>query len=505
MTAAADLILTNAEVHSLGEPDETASALAVQDGEIVRVGSVDEVGFLRGIETTVVELDGGVVLPGFIDAHTHLEMTGRYLVHADLRGASRETALEKLTPDNSAGEWILGFGFDESQWEKPRPFTRHELDRVSEEQPVVAFREDMHVAVGNSIVFDEYGDQFPADDIDRENGSPTGVLVEDATEVLHELIAPDRERTRELIQAAQSRAVTQGITTVHDMIRHSPAPAVYRELNLAGELDLRVRLNYWLDHLDAVRETGLRSNHGSDRVETGAIKTYTDGTLGGRTARISEPYADSDGTGQWVVEPSDLKDAVDQAEAAGYQFAAHAIGDVAIDAVLDAYAQTRAESARHRIEHAELLRDDQLQRAAELGVVASVQPNFLKWAGPDGLYDARLGERRRQTNRYRDLLDAGIPLAFGSDSMPLDPLFGIHQTVNAPAPAQQLTVTEALRAYTAGSAYAGFAEETTGTIEPGKRADIIALERSPWDHPGSIADIEVVLTVVDGEIVHTEN
>ncbi len=504
MTAAADLLLTNAEVHSLGSPDETASALAVRDGEIVRVGSTYEVSFLRGIDTTVVDLDGRVVLPGFIDAHTHLEMTGRYLVHADLRGANRTVCLDALTAADSEGEWILGFGFDESQWEDPQPFTCGELDQVSDDQPVAAFREDMHVAVVNSVVFDEYGDQFPASDVNKQNGQPTGVLVEEATEVLHELIAPDRDRTRDLIQAAQSRALEQGITTVHDMNRHSPAPAVYRELDLAGELELHVRLNYWLDHFAAVRETGLRGNHGSERVQTGAIKTYTDGTIGGRTARISDPYTDSDGTGQWSLEPNDLKTHVRQADESGYQFAAHAIGDVAIDAVLDAYTTTEAASARHRIEHAELLRDDQLDRLAELGVVASVQPNFLKWAGPDDLYESRLGDRRTQTNRYRDLLDAGVPLAFGSDSMPLDPLFGIHHTVNTPVPAQQLTVTEALRAYTSGSAYAGFSEETVGTIEPGKRADLIALDRSPWEHPEAIDGIDVVLTVVDGGIAHRD-
>ena len=242
-------------------------------------------------------------------------------------------------------------------------------------------------------------------------------------------------------------------------------------------------------------------------MRTGAIKTYTDGTIGGRTAKLAAPYADgtADERGQWVVSPSDLRAIVREADGAGFQVAAHAIGDEAVDAVIDAYAGESADpsAARHRIEHAELLGDGAIDRMAALGVVASVQPNFLKWAGDDGLYDRRLGpERRKRSNPYRDLLAAGVPLAFGSDCMPLDPLLGIHHTVNAPVPAQRLSVTEAIRAYTRGAAYAGFDEDRLGRIERGYCADLVALERSPWDHPDGIRDIDVTLTVVGGDIVY---
>lgn len=503
MTQPADLVLTEAEVHPLTGTDDPAEALAIRNGRVVRVGSAIEIGFLEGVETRVLELDGRVVLPGFIDAHTHLEMLGRYLVHADLRDADGpDDCLDRLRTATPRGEWLLGFGFDESTWAEARYLTREDLDRVSDERPVVAFREDMHVASVNSVVLERFRDEMPDDDVQTEDGEPTGVLVEEAVDVLYRAIEPDRAETRELLLAAQDYAVEHGVTGVHEMVRHSHAPAVYRVLDRADALKIRVRLNYWADHLDAALETGLQSSHGSDRVSVGAIKTYTDGSFGGRTAKVSEPYADDEGTGQWVVPPDELASIVAQAHDGGFQVTAHAIGDAAVDAVLDAYeAVDDAGERRHRIEHAELTEGDAIDRLARDGIVASVQPNFLKWARSGGLYDKRLGEdRRRRTNRYRDLLDAGVDLAFGSDCMPLDPLFGIHQTVTAPAPNQRLSVTEALRAYTNGAAYAGFDEDRLGTIEVGKRADLIALDRSPWAVPDEIDGIDVELTIVDGEI-----
>jgi hypothetical protein len=513
MTDAADLLLTNAEVHSLTDPDAVHEAVAVRDGRIVRVGDTYEVTFLAGVETDVVDLDGRVLLPGFVDAHTHLPMTGRYLVNADLSDATdRAEALDLLrerADEVGSEEWVLGFGYDESAWPEREYLTRDELDAVDDGRPVVAVRQDMHTASLNGVALERLRGRMPDEDVGREGGDPTGVVVEEAADVLWEAIEPDVDRTTELVRTAAAHATERGVTAVHDMVRDSHAPRVYRELAAEGDLPLRVRINYWSDHLDAVLETGLRTNAGSGRVRTGGIKTFTDGSFGGRTAKVSEPYADTpdddpnEGRGQWVVDPDELRELVARADDAGLQMTAHAIGDEAIDAALDAYeACEDPGAARHRIEHVELASDEAIERFAETGVVASVQPNFLKWAGEGGLYADRLGERRTETNRYRDLLDAGVHLAFGSDCMPLDPLLGVHHAVNAPAPAQRLTVTEALRAYTLGGSYAGFDEDRTGTVEVGKRADLVALERSPWEHESSIRDVDVAATVVDGEIVY---
>ncbi|WP_435128068.1 amidohydrolase [Halobaculum sp. D14] len=508
MTAAADLVVTNAEIHTLGDPDETHEAMAVRDGRVVRLGSTYDVEFLAGVDTDTVNADGRVVLPGFIDAHTHLLMTGRSLVHADLSAADDADEAVDLLCDRAAelgdDEWVLGFGYDETTWTDGRRLTRDDLDAVSETAPVVAFREDLHVASVNGVVLDRFGDDLPPADVETEAGDPTGVLVESAVDPIYEAIEPDADEARELLTAAQRHANERGVTAVHDMVRKSKAPEVYRGLDLDGDLSVRVRLNYWADHLDSLVDAGLRTNHGSDMVRVGGIKSYTDGSLGGHTAKLSEPYADApDETGQWVVSPDEVADLVARADDAGFQVTLHAIGDAAVDAALDAYAATDTPGEmRHRVEHAELSSDDAIDRFADLGVVASMQPNFHKWGFDGGLYDARLGDRRTDANRLPAYLDAGAPLAFGSDCMPLDPLLGVHYAVNAPSDGQSLGVTEALRAYTAGAAYAGFDEDRLGTLEPGKRADFVALDDSPWDRPDRIDDVDVALTAVDGDVVY---
>jgi len=511
MTEAADRVFIDGDIHTLTDPDETYEAVAVRDGEVVRLGSAYDVEFLAGAETDVVDLDGRVLLPGFIDAHTHMETLGRYLIHADLTAAEeldeavsmlRERAEE--TDAAADPDWVLGYGYDESRWPADRYLDREDLDAVSEERPVVAFREDMHVASVNSVVIERYEDEMADADVHYDGAEPTGVLVEEAVDVLYDAVSPDAAETGRLLTAAQARANELGVTGVHDMVRGSYAPEVYRDMDLAGELSLRVRLNYWADHLDALIETGLRTNHGSEMVRTGAIKTYTDGTFGGRTAQLSAPYHDDHTeNGSWVVAPEELNDIVQRADEAGFQVTAHAIGDVAVDEVLNAFERCADPGGmRHRVEHAELASEGAIERFGELGVVASVQPNFLKWAKDGGLYESRLGARRFETNRYALLNGAGAPLAFGSDCMPLDPLQGVHHAVNTAVDAQRLSVTEALRAYTLGAAYAGFDEARLGTVETGKLADFTVLERSPWDHETEIENIDVAMTVVDGDVVY---
>jgi len=509
MTEAADLLLTNAEVHTLARPDETHEAVAVRDGRIVRAGDAYELDFLAGVETRTVDCEGRVLLPGFVDAHTHLEVLGRKLVHADLSAAeSREAAIDTLrdrAAEVAAGDPVIGFGYDEHAWGETAYLTRDDLDAVDAEGPVVAVREDLHVASLDSTALERLGDDLPDEGVRRVGGDPTGVVVEEAAEAVLDAVAPDRAETADLIRAAQRHANERGVTGVHDMVRRSHAPGVYRDFARDGDLTLRVRCNYWADHLDALGETGLRTNHGDGLVRVGAIKTYTDGSLGGRTARLTEPYADaSDERGEWTVPPAAFRDLIDRAVDAGFQVAAHAIGDAAVDEVVDAFAAVD-DAMRHRIEHAELASDDAIDRMAEDGVVASVQPNFHRWAGESGLYADRLGDRRTETNRLRRLREAGVRLAFGSDCMPLDPLLGVHHAVTAPTDAQRLGVTEALRAYTLGSAYAGFDEDRLGTVEPGKRADLVVLDASPWERPDSIRDIDVTLTVVDGAVVYDGN
>jgi len=535
MTERADVILRNGEVHTLTAGDPTAEAVAVRDGEIVRIGPDYEVDFLEGVDTRVVDLDGRVLLPGFIDAHTHMESAGRSLVHADLSAAQdRQDALDRLAARarETDDEWVLGYGYDESDWPESRYLTREEIDAVSEDRPVAAYRVDLHTASLNSVALDRLRAEMPDDLVRRAGGQATGVVVEDAVGVVREAVEAGVEDTRRLVEAARDRAHELGVTGVHELVRDSHAPRVYRELAARDELDLRVRVNYWRDHLDAVLETGLRTNDGSEFVQVGGIKTFTDGSIGARTARLSEPYADTDdgadgdgATGEWVVDPDELDAVVQRAHDAGLQVCAHAIGDEAVEAALSAFERAVASGAdtgeapetdaseddplngvrddpRHRIEHAELAGDDHLERMAEAGVVACMQPNFLRWAGEGGLYDRRLGvERSRGSNRFRDAVEAGVDLAFGSDCMPMDPLLGVHHAVTARDERQRLSTTAALRAYTLGAARAGFDEDRLGTVEVGKLADFVVLESSPWE-TDAIDEVDVAMTVVDGRVVY---
>ena len=506
MTAAADLVVYDAEVHTLTEPDEIHEAIAIRNGDIVALGTDREITDLEGVDTDVIDCDGRVVLPGFVDAHTHLENLGRYLVHADLSGVgSREACLGTLAEEADTDRgWILGFGYDESEWDDPRYLTREDLDRVSEERPVVALRVDMHTASLNSVALECLRAELPAEDVERVDGDPTGVVVESAAEAVREAIDPDYDGTRELVTAALEYALARGVTCVHEKIRGSQAPRVYRDLEAEGDLDCRVRIDYWVDHVESVREVGLVTNAGSEFVRTGAIKTYTDGSIGSKTAKLSESYVDGEGRGQWIVDPDELEGITSEAEDGGLQLSVHAIGDEAIAETVRVLEDTDDPGgSRHRIEHVELASDETIERMAEAGIVASMQPNFLRWADEGGLYDRRLGKRRRKrADRFQKVLEAGVPLAFGSDCMPLDPLFGVHHVVNAPTDDQRLSVTEALRAYTDGGAYAGFDEDRLGTLEVGKRADLVVLEASPWDHPADIDGIDVAATVVDGDVVY---
>ncbi|SEH16658.1 hypothetical protein SAMN04487967_2768 [Natronorubrum sediminis] len=516
MTEAADRLLIDAAIHSLTDPDTVHDAMAVRDGEIVRLGRREEVEFLEGVETDVIDCGGRIILPGFVDAHTHMEQLGQHLVHADLSSAQSATECLNLLGERlestEDGEWVQGFGYDESAWEGTRtqPLTRDDLDQVATERPVVALRVDLHTASLNTAALEHFADEMPEGDLRYEHGEPNGIVVEDAAERVRTALSADREEMNAVLSAATQRAVELGVTGVHDKVRNSRAPQVYRELAAEGDLPLRVRIDYWSDHLESLVDVGLTTNAGDERVQTGAIKSFSDGSLGSRTAKLSEPYHDAqagesdDGRGQWVVDPDDLESLLTRADDEGFQLSVHAIGDEAIEETLSILEATAdPEVSRHRIEHAELATDDQLERMADAGVVASMQPNFHRWAQEGGLYDQRLGrERRNRTNRFRDVLEAGVPLAFGSDGMPLDPLFGVHHAVNAPTESQRLSVTEALGAYTHGAANAGFDEDRLGTLEVGKRADFVVLEESPWEHSERIDEIDVAMTAVDGEVVY---
>ena len=496
---AIDLILLNGRIYTLDAPGRVA-ALAISAGRIVALGADEQIRALASEGTETVDLQAKTVLPGFIDAHTHLVSTGLVeTVYLDLAEAgSLEKLLELVraaVARRAEGEWLIGRGWDESRWPEGRFVTRADLDRVTPENPVALFRVDGHLLCVNSKALELL--QLPGElrgqaDLER------GLLREEAAWWFNEQVQPGPEEIERALAAATRLAHSLGITSVHDLVKPSYI-RVYQRLRPK----LRVYLNPKVEYADELYKAGLATGFGDEWLRLGAMKIFADGSIGAGNAALSKPYRDREGQGQLNYEPDELFQIVKRAHEHGWQVMAHAIGDRAIELVLDVYERAGiGPDDRYRIEHLELADGEQVEKAARLGVIASMQPNFVKWAGPGGLYETRLGpERARRIGPHRLVLDSGVHLACGSDCMPLGPLFGVHQAVNAPHPAQRLTVEEALRCYTLGGAYASFEEELKGSLTPGKLADLVVLSADPFEHPEEIEEVQVKMTLVGGEPV----
>lgn len=517
-----DLLLTGGTVYTMDDDCSASDALLIRDGEVVALGDAAETA--AGEDVRTLELDGATVLPGFNDAHAHVPSVGMTLYETDLAAAgTREEAFELLADnaaDTDAGEWVLGYAYDESTWpEGERDYlTREELDAVSEEHPVFVQRVDGHTVSLNAAGLDAVDFAGVEQDVRTDDGDPTGVVVEDAAVRAKEAVYPDPEKARVVLGLALDRAAELGITSIQDMAGMTtpddpgdPAHAAFHAAWRDG--DLPVRLGYYV-HLNRGGELStleLASGFGDDRLRVLGLKVFSDGAIGSQTAKLSGAFRDDPGNdGQFVIDPQEMESAFRAAARADQAIATHAIGDEAIDAVLDAYEAVRDDydvpDPRLRIEHVELATDEAIERMAELDVVASMQPNFLQWSGPDGLYETRLGETwRRSNNRFRDVLDAGVPLAFGSDTMPLGPLYGISHAVTADHDCQRLSVEEAVRAYTEGAAHAELAADRKGRLVEGMLGDAVVLDADPFEVPEAIDDIDVLATVVGGEVVYADD
>lgn len=519
-----ELLLDGGRVYVLDEARTVAESVLFRGDRVAAVGDAPAVR-AEATAPDIVELDGRTVLPGFNDAHTHLISVGIDELETDLgEAASRAEALDRLAANagsTPAGEWVLGYNYDESLWPagERTHLTRAELDGVSTEHPVAATRIDAHAVSVNSAALDRLDLAGVEDEVRRdESGEPTGVLVENAAGRVRQATFPDAGKARRALALGIERAHALGITSVQNMSTLT-APtdgvsAVQRAFFTAwrdDELDLRVTFYVHADHARSLADLGAASGFGDRRLRIGGTKVFSDGSLGAYTAKLYEPYADAPDTrGEWVLDPDALEEVYRTAAAADQQLATHALGDEAIDGVLDRYERALEDytvgDPRPRIEQVELATDEAIDRMADLGVVASMQPNFLEWNADGRVYETRLGpDALDDNNRFRDMLDAGVPLAFGSDTMPIGPLFGIHLAVNSPYESQRLTVDEAIAAYTRGAAYAEFAEDFKGTLEPGMLADAVVLETDPHDVPDRIREIEVHATVLGGRVVYRED
>jgi hypothetical protein len=494
-----EMILTAAVFPTVPEAD----SLAIGEGRILALGRSETILPLAQEGTRTIPLQGKALLPGFIDAHTHLLSVGLKEIgwEIDLSGRSREdvlTQLANVAHERGKGEWVIARGWDESSWKERAYLTRTELDRIAPTNPVVAVRVDGHLLIANSVALAKIPPHANPKLIDRARG----FVREEAAFTFQRSIEPEEETLREGLHAATASAHRLGITSVHTM---EPADRLKLYLNERGKIRLRVTLYPKVPCIDALKTFGIRSGGGDDWLRIGGVKLFADGSIGAGNAALGAPYADSGETGALNYTDEALFSIIRRADEAGLQTVVHAIGDRGIEQVLRAHSTIRtSKTLRHRIEHFELPTPPQIERAARLGLHLSMQPNFVgNWSGEGSLYEKRLGkDRDQQSDPHRLVVDAGIPLAFGSDCMPISPLYGLHWAVNAPHPAQRVTVEEGIACYTTMGAHFSFEEDTKGKLAPGMLADLVILNKDPRRVSGRIADVQVETTIVGGEVVY---
>lgn len=516
-----ELLLRDGRVR-LMDDDRTETESVLFRGS--RVAAVGRTGVVErhATDPEVIDLDGRTVLPGFNDAHTHIFSVGIELIETDLSTAeTRNEALDLLSTnagETPVGEWVLGFSYDESTWPKGERtyLTRGELDGISTDHPVAATRVDGHTVSLNSVALDtvEFSN---SDDVITDDGEPTGRVVEDAAWEAKAASYPNPEKAGEALRTAIDRYHELGVTSVQTMsglttVRDHGSIDMEALFDTWRSDSLNLRITYYAraDQMDSLADLELPHGFGDDRLRIGGIKAFSDGAIGSQTANLHGEYADDPGnSGTMVTDAGTLHDWYRQAAETGQGVATHSIGGAGIDIVIEQYEAVIEEydldDHRFRIEHLELATDEGLERIADLGIVASMQPNFLQWSSEGELYDSRLGtEKLPRNNRFADVLGAGIPLAFGSDKMPPGPLYGIDHAATAEHESQRLTVDQAVAAYTRGAAFAESMEQEKGTLEPGKLADAVILDGDPFTGEERIADIDVAGTIFDGVVVYTD-
>ena len=545
----ADLILTGGRIWTGVEERPWAEAIAVGDNRILAVGGAGEVDALRGSDTRVIRLEGRFVAPGFIDNHTHFNRAGELLLGVNLLDVSDAEGLIARVREASdrlpEGAWMVGGDWGayeawtlgsagEGGSDLPRPEGGAEpfrpdrllIDSVTPAHPALLSRWDRSAYLANGLALEMAGATCSWSGVECADGSATGRLTPDAAARVREAVPP---KTLELklaeARVALGRLRERGVTGIHD-ITPPEMLKVFQELRERGELTVRVYARPTLDRWESLREVGIEHGFGDEWIRVGGLKGFVDGIMGNSSARFYEPYVTSGERGTWramMSPPGNMERLIIGADSAGHWPQIHAIGDQAIDTVLDLYERAMEVNGpkprRFRVIHVQVLRGpDVAVRMARLGIIAEVQPyhaiDDMRWMAE------RIGDRARWAYAFRTLRDAGVTLSFGSDWpgtnaswYPASPVLGIYAAVTRQTlegnpqggwyPEERIDVETALRAYTVHNAYAAGEEAFKGTLEPGKLADIVVLDRDPFAvAPQELKELNVTLTVVGGEIVY---
>jgi predicted amidohydrolase YtcJ len=534
---AADLVLVKGAIWTGNPKQPTAEALAVRGDRIVAVGTTQEISALVGPQTKVHDLAGRRVVPGFYDSHVHFLSSGMRLAEVQLKDAASEEEMGRLLREFDKklppGRWMVGGDWDHDRALGGKLPTAELIDRHVKDRPVLLRRYDGHMAVANSEALKRA--EITADTKDPSGGviyrkqgtrEPTGLLRDNAMSLVDRLIpAPGEDEIIEAVREAQREAREVGVTSVQDMDGSGSGTRrqlfrLYQRLARAGNLTVRIDLRWPLSDWKMLADLGVEADFGNPWVRIGGVKGFVDGSLGSSTAKMFKPFLNEPGsTGVWVTPREKLREYILGADKAGLSVAVHAIGDEANATLLDIFEEVAKlngpRDRRFRIEHAQHLRPEDLARFGKLGVIPSLQPFHIiddgRWA------EGRIGAERCATSyACRGLIDGGARLAFGSDwaVAPLNPLPGIAAAVHRRTldgkhpdgwhPRQKITVEEALTAYTLGSAYAGFQEKERGTLEVGKLADCVVLDRDilAAGERDRIDQTRVDVTMVGGKIVY---
>ncbi|MGB2768903.1 MAG: amidohydrolase [Candidatus Zixiibacteriota bacterium] len=523
-----DLMLLNGNVYTMDPRLPKAEAVAIKGSKIITVGKNSEAENLGRKNFRVIDLEGKTVLPGLTDCHTHFLSFAHSLKRVNLHGVSSldeilstiEASAAKLKDD----EWLVGGGWDKNIVGDEFLFTKEILDKVCPEHPAALQSKDHHMLWVNSTTLKAVGvDKMTNDprggriERDRSTGEPTGILKENACNLVWERVPePSTATSKELLKEALKIANSYGLTGIHN--HDDPgAHELFDQLDAEGDLTLRV--SSWLPRgeLDSVIDSGMMSGSGDEKLKFGGVKFYCDGSLGSQTALMFEPFEGSkDNYGIEATSEEELIELVSRASQAGIGVAVHAIGDKAVHQSLNAIeksAQQRREGTqlRHRIEHVQLLHPADVERFHKLGIIASVQP--VHTPADIDIAERYWGKRCKLAYAFKTLLESGAHVVFGSDAPieTLNPWMGIHAAITRHRigekeswyPEQRVTVTDTVSAYTRWAGYASYEENLKGSIEVGKLADTIVVSQDVFKiEPEEIRVTEVECTILGGRIVY---
>ncbi len=486
--------------------------IIIKDDRVDRVFQQSDA--TTGCEEGFLDARKRPVLPGFVDAHMHPISLGLKELRLDLATVTGlreliEIVGERVQTGPFSEGWLVGYDWDESRFRDERRYpTRWDLDRASRDVPIALQRTDGHLWVVNSKALEKINP--PADDplVYKTDGEPNGLIADQAIRYLEPFVEPKRREKRDALRKAEEQCLRHGITTVADMYADLE---VYEALLAEGRP--RVRFTGALPPSTAYQlKAPLPWTVEREGCFFPFVKLFLDGSIGARTAALRTPYWDDPSeTGRLFLRDRSCEGLILNLNEEGWSLAVHCIGDLAIDQAIEAFRFLRMEGSRffrHRLEHLELIHRDQIGWLKKLHLVPSLQPNFIsRWQGPGGLYETRLGkDRTLRMNPLRSVLEAGLPLAFGSDGMPLGPFFGIFGALTHPNPEERISLRQALGAYTQGAAFACRLESCLGTIAPGFLADLIVLSRLPdeEEYEREWQSVEVQEVVVGGCLMVSE-